>query len=135
MNYLSLNGIETIFSQFVEADPNLKQFGFGQLYNQAGKPKVEQLYPGMWTQLTTSTTVGDYELNRSFQVIIYDVPFDNHNKVISDCEEYAFRLIRFLRLHSDDFYLVGNPTISPFTDKFLDDVCGVIVDITISTNM
>ena len=135
MNYLSLNGIENILSQFVEADPNLKQFGFGQLYNQGGEAKVKQVYPGLWAQLTTSTTQGDYEINRSFQILIYDVPFENHNKVISDCEEYAFRLVRFLRLNSDDFYLSGNPTINPFTDKFLDDVCGVIVDLTISTNM
>jgi hypothetical protein len=135
MNYLSINGIETIFSQFVAADPNLSQFGFGQLYNQGGEPKVKQVYPGLWAQLTTSTTQGDYEINRTFQIIIYDVPFENHNKVISDCEEYAFRLIRFLRLNSDDFYLSGNPVINPFTDKFLDDVCGVIVDLTIATNM
>lgn len=135
MNYLSLNGIETILSQFVSADANLKQFGFGQLYNQSGEPKVNQVYPGLWAQLTTSTTQGDYQINRTFQILIYDVPFDNHNKVISDCEEYAFRLIRFLRLNSDDFYLSGDPVINPFTDKFLDDVCGVIVDLTISTNM
>jgi len=133
MNYLSLNGIENILSQFVVADPNLKQFGFGQLYNQAGETKANQVYPGLWAQLTSTTPV-EYEVRRTFQIIIYDVPFENHNKVISDCEEYAFRLMRFLRLNSDDFALFSDPIITPFTDKFLDDVCGVIIDLTISSN-
>ena len=85
MNYLSLNGIETILSQFVSADANLKQFGFGQLYNQSGEPKVNQVYPGLWAQLTTSTTQGDYQINRTFQILIYDVPFDNHNNHTNLC--------------------------------------------------
>ena len=141
MEYLSLNGMDQIFSQFVAKDPNLKQYGFGQLYNQNGEPKVTQLYPGLWSQLTTTTSTGLYQLNRTFQILIYDLVFvdqttgiSNQNKVVSDCEEFAFRLVRFLRNNSDAFDIGGDPIISPFNDKFLDDVSGVIVDITIITN-
>jgi len=58
----------------------------------------------------------------------------NQNKVISDCEEIAFRLIRFLRLKSDLFTITTQPTILPFNDRFLDDVSGVILNVSVEFN-
>jgi hypothetical protein len=93
----------------------------------------------MWVN-PTSTSVGEYSLTRSYQVLIYDLVFisaageSNQNKVVSDCEEIAFRLVRFLRLKSDLFTISNTPTITPFNDRFLDDVSGVILNVDVEFN-
>lgn len=139
MDYLSQNGVNRMFEQWSTADPNVESYGFGQLYNQNGEPKVTQKYVGMWVN-PVNTSVRQYTIERTYQILIYDLVYQNdvnssnQNKIISDCEEIAFRLIRFLRSKSDVFDIVGNPVVSPFTDRFLDDVSGVIVDVTIEFN-
>jgi hypothetical protein len=133
MEYLSINGMENIFKEWANADPNIESFGFGQFFNQNGSPKVEQKYPGMWVQLVSSTP-NEYNIIRNYQIIIYDLVFDNQNKVVSDCEEIAFRLIRFIKTADEVFNVWETPNIQPFSDKFLDDVSGVIIDISIESN-
>jgi hypothetical protein len=133
IGYLSMNGTNKMFNQWADADPNVNSYGFGQLYNQNGEPKVSQKYVGMWVQ-PISTTPEEYILIRNFQILIYDVTYDNVNLVISDCEEIALRLIRFLKNKSDIFNISGTPNIQPFTDRFLDDVSGVIIDLSIEFN-
>lgn len=139
IGYLSQNGMNAVFSQWSDIDPNVNQYGFGQLYNENGEPKAKQSYPGMWVN-PTQTTVGDYSLTRSYQILIYDLVFisaageSNQNKLISDCEEIAFRLVRFLKLKSDIFTITSTPTISPFSDRFLDDVSGVILTVDVEFN-
>jgi len=141
IGYLSQNGMNVVFNQWTTADPNINQYGFGQLYNQNGEPKVAQLYPGMWVNpVNTIPSVDLYTVSRNYQIIIYDLVFDandgtnNQNHVVSDCEELAFRLIRFLREKSDVFDITTTPTITPFNDRWLDDVSGVIIDISIEFN-
>lgn len=151
IGYLSLNGMNRVFEQWAVADPNINGFGYGQLYNQNGEPKAKQLYPGIWVNpVNTIPSIDFYTLNRNYQIIIYDVVYDtgstaseglfqynpsnNQNAVVSDCEELAFRLIRFLKSKSDIFDLNTSPTITPFSDRWLDDVSGVIVDLNIEFN-
>lgn len=139
IGYLSQNGMDQVFNQWSQTDPNINQYGFGQLYNENGEPKAKQVYPGLWVN-PTQTNVNEYALTRSYQILIYDLTFvsssgeSNQNKVISDCEEIAFRLIRFLRLKSDLFTINGVPTVVPFTDRFLDDVSGVILTVDVDFN-
>jgi hypothetical protein len=139
IGYLSQNGMDSVFSQWSSVDPNINNYGFGQLYNENGEPKVKQVYPAMWIN-PTQTSVGEYALTRSYQILIYDLVFvsaageSNQNKVISDCEEIAFRLVRFLRLKSDLFTITTAPTIVPFNDRFLDDVSGVILTVDVDFN-
>jgi hypothetical protein len=139
IGYLSQNGMDTVFSQWSQVDPNINNYGFGQLYNENGEPKAKQIYPALWIN-PTQTSVGDYALTRSYQILIYDLVFvaesgeSNQNKVVSDCEEIAFRLVRFLRLKSDLFTISTAPTIVPFNDRFLDDVSGVILTVDVDFN-
>ena len=112
LGYLSQNGMNQVFNQWATADPNLEQYGFGQLYNQNGEPKVDQKYKGMWVN-PVDTTFNEYTLDRSYEIIIYDAVFedddgDNENRIISDCEEIAMRLVRFLKSKSEIFSSVIN---------------------------
>jgi hypothetical protein len=139
IGYLSQNGMNTVFNQWATADPNINQYGFGQLYNENGEPRVKQIYPGTWVN-PQSTSVDEYRLVRTYQIIIYDLQFiaedgiSNQNKIISDCEEIALRLIRFLKNKSEVFDVSNTPIIQPFTDKFLDDVSGVLINIDVEFN-
>lgn len=139
IGYLSQNGMDSVFSQWSSVDPNINQYGFGQLYNENGEPKAKQTYPGLWVN-PTQTSVSDYALTRSYQILIYDLVFvaesgeSNQNKVVSDCEEIAFRLVRFLKDKSDIFTISTAPTIVPFNDRFLDDVSGVILTVDVDFN-
>lgn len=137
--YLSINEIKSIFKTYSENDPNIKSFGFGQLFNENGEPKQSQVYPGMWvnplSSLPNMSEMGMITLNRNIQICFYDIKLsDSTNEVdiISDCEEYALRFTRWLRNANDpEINILQTPTITPFTDKFLDDVAGVMVDFVI----
>jgi len=139
IGYLSQNGMNNVFNQWTTADPNINQYGFGQLYNENGQPKAKQVYPGLWVNPVT-TTPGEYSIVRNYQILIYDLVFiaengdSNQNKIISDCEEIAFRLIRFLKNKSDIFDVSGQPSIQPFSDRWLDSVSGVILTIAVEFN-
>lgn len=140
IGYLSQNGMNQVFEQWATADPNVNQYGFGQLYNENGLPKAEQIYPGMWVNPVRTELPSDWAIQRTYEILIYDLVFlsadgvSNQNKVVSDCEEVAFRLIRFLKHKSDVFDIAGNPTVQPFSDKWLDAVSGVIINLTLVFN-
>jgi hypothetical protein len=138
MEYLSQNGMNNVFKQWANTDPNINQYGFGQLYNENGQSKVNQIYPGIWIN-PVNTSVNEYSLIRNYQVLIYDLVYDNdegtnQNKIVSDCEEIAFRLIRFLKEKSDIFNVSGTPVVQPFSDRWLDAVSGVIISIDVEFN-
>lgn len=141
IGYISQNGMDMVFEAWSKADPNINGYGYGELYNENGSTKAKQLYPGTWIN-PVSTSVNDWSIVRSYQIMIYDLvyyddntkDFTNQNRVVSDCEEYAFRLVRFLKNKSDIFNISGTPTIRPFTDRFLDDVSGVILEVDIEFN-
>lgn len=140
IGYLSQNGMNKVFEQWATADPNISQYGFGQLYNENGLPKTEQIYAGIWVNPVRTEVVSDWALQRTYEILIYDLVFlsqdgvSNQNKVVSDCEELAFRLIRFLKYKSDVFDISGAPTVQPFSDKWLDAVSGVIINLTLVFN-
>lgn len=140
IGYLSQNGVNALLSQWSTADPNINQYGFGQLYNENGLPKVEQVYAGIWVNPGPTQYLSEWAIQRSYEIIIYDLVFvdtngdSNQNKVVSDCEEIAFRLVRFLRTKSDVFDISGIPIINPFSDRWLDAVSGVILNIDIAFN-
>ena len=138
IQFLSQNGMNKVFEQFASADTNISSYGYGNLFDQNGQPKSQQRYPGMFVQPTRTEVISNnFTINRTYQILIYDTlasDRSNENSVVSDCEEYAFRLCRFLKNKSDVFNVVGNPVVTPFSDKFLDDVSGVIVDVVIEFN-
>lgn len=137
IGYLSLKGMQKVFEQWAAADANIQgHFGYGHLFDINGNIKIDQKYPGCFVQ-PLSTTVIKNTVVRNYQIVFYDLVFEtpnNENDIISDCEEYALRLNRFLINKSDIFYTVGSPTITNFHEKFLDGVAGVTMDVQIEFN-
>lgn len=140
IGFISQTGFEQVMQQFAQSDPNLNQFGFGQLFKENGEVKANQVYPGMWCNPIRTEMPTDWAINRTYQFLIYDLIFNadtgqsNQNQVISDCEEIAFRLVRFLKSKSDIFDVQATPTIEPFADRWLDGVSGVVLNVTLVFN-
>lgn len=137
MEYLSLNGMKEVFSQWATNDPNIQQFGYGQPFKENGEIKINQKYPGMWVTYNKSDIPANGYANfRTYQIMFYDIAHDDTqvDNAQSDMEEIAYRLIRFLRNNSEVFGLSNNPTFVPMEDRFLDAVAGVIVDVTLEFN-
>jgi len=140
IGFLSQTGFEQIMQQFASYDPNITQFGFGELWRENGEIKAAQVYPGMWVTPQQTQFLSDFAISRQYQILIYDLIFtnssgqSNQNSIISDCEEIAFRLCRFLKSKSDIFDVEGLPTIQPFSDKWLDGVSGVTLTVSLVFN-
>lgn|SRR5574343_815120 len=139
MNYLSLNTIEKLFEDWADNDPNIASFGFGNPFTINGEPKASQKYPGMWVNCYRTTFLNNQQTNTStevheFEILFYDLKHDNENSIRSDCNEYAARFIRWVGHYSNDMGYSGNPTTEPFWDKWLDDVAGVRLTMTIAVN-
>ena len=136
MQYFSTNSIKKLFQDYVTNEVNLKSYIFGQPFNQNGEPIFKQVYPGLLVT-PLSTIASEYALTRQYEVVFYDILDEDKLNLIdvqSDCEEFALRLIKFLRNFSSDFELIGDPNISFFVDRFLDDVSGVILTVSINSN-
>lgn len=139
MEYLSQTGMSQIFQQWATADPNINQFGYGLFFNENGETKAQQVYPGVWVNPQGTTPQSDWAITRQYQVLIYDLVFNdasgnsNQNSVVSDCEELAFRLVRFLKQRHDLIYL-NSWSVQPLSDRWLDKVSGVVLDLTIEFN-
>jgi len=140
MEYLSQKGMSQVFEDWASADPNINQFGYGQFFNENGEPKAKQLYPGCWVNPQSTNPISDYAFTRKYQVLIYDLVFvdalglSNQNDVVSDCEEFAFRLVRYLKETAGDIINLQTWSLQPLSDRWLDKVSGVILDLTIEFN-
>ncbi len=138
INYLSLNSLSDLLNQWVTIDKNIQTYGFGLLSDVNAHIKSDQKYPGMWVQ-PTPATMNETVVNRTLQIVIYDLPTDEGGvSPVSDCEEIAFRLIRFLTDRNgefeDTFQLTGTPVVTPFfREKYLDGLSGVMVDLQVET--
>ena len=138
-NYLSYKGVKIALEKWSQGDPNIKSFGFGPIFDANGKIKTEQVYPAMWvTPTNTSPTItqnGMITINRSYQILFYDTKLaDNTNElqVQSDMEELCIRFIKWcMNANDPEINIITNPSWVPFSDKFLDDVAGQMMTITI----
>jgi hypothetical protein len=140
MEYLSQKGMSQVFADWASADPNINQFGYGQFFNENGEPKVKQVYPGAWVNPQSTEPLSDYAFTRRYQVLIYDLVFldnlgnSNQNDVVSDCEELAFRLVRYLKETAGEIIDLRSWSLQPLSDRWLDKVSGVILDLTVEFN-
>ena len=143
MSYLTQKQMNRIFENWADNDPNIQQFGWGALYNQAGIPTIEQVYPGLYV-VPGQEALDSKSLTRKYQIFIYDLVWEqdggsNIATVHSEATEIMHRLRRWLDddAQADYFELADIKTITdPFRDKWLDDVAGVTAtfELVVNTN-
>lgn len=143
----TLNQFHNVFKTFAQNHRFVNSYGFGDLAdigngvenysvnkdNSTGK----LMYPSMW--ITPQPSVIDRHFIRwKFNILFYDlVHKDDSNsiEVLSDTQQCAADLINYLRNPSyEDYFSIDNEysfQITPFRDRFNDEVTGWMLDLEI----
>lgn len=133
----SLNQLIKIFSDFADSHLQINSFGFGEVYEANGNPKVTGNTPTLWVFPTQATPLENTTIY-SFDVRCWDLVTkgeENENDVLSDCQQTLFDFIQFIK-HNDifDINVSGDPSLTPFTEQLADDVTGWECSIDIEVN-
>jgi len=133
----SLNQLIKIFSDFADSHLQINSFGFGEVYEANGNPKVTGNTPTLWIFPTQATPLENTTIY-SFDVRCWDLVTkgeENENDVLSDCQQTLFDFIQFIK-HNEifDINLSGGPSMTPFTEQLADDVTGWECSIDIEVN-
>jgi len=133
----SLNQLIKIFNDFADSHLQINSFGFGEVYEANGNPKVTGNTPTLWIFPTQATPLENTTIY-SFDVRCWDLVTkgeENENDVLSDCQQTLFDFIQFIK-HNEifDINLSGDPSMTPFTEQLADDVTGWECSIDIEVN-
>lgn len=133
----SLNQLIKIFSDFADSHLQINSFGFGEVFEANGNPKVTGNTPTLWVFPTQATPLENTTIY-SFDVRCWDLVTkgeENENDVLSDCQQTLFDFIQFIK-HNDifDINVSGDPSLTPFTEQLADDVTGWECSIDIEVN-
>lgn len=129
----TLNQHITTFNNFANAHHQINSFGVGELWELTEK-NGDRIYPIMWTVIDPSS-VNENELVENYTFVFADLvrpDESNEQDVLSDQKQSALDFISFLRFSSsvsDDVVLVKTSSMTPFTEKFEDNLAGWIVTI------
>jgi len=133
----SLNQLIKIFSDFADSHLQINSFGFGEVYEANGNPKVTGNTPTLWIYPTQATPLENTTIY-SFDVRCWDLVTkgeENENDVLSDCQQTLFDFIQFIKHNAIfDINVSGDPSMTPFTEQLADDVTGWECSIDIEVN-
>jgi len=127
------NQIKDIFQVFADNHLQIHSFGYGQEFEQ--QAIENEVYPLMWVLPTTATLNGG-EFGRTYRIAIADRVFKgefNEIEVESDTELMILDLVAYMERYGEinRINISTNKVLTPFWEKFNDEVTGHYLDITI----
>ena len=133
---MTYNQIITLFRGIASASKYIHTFGTGELWEIDGIIKPGIKYPLLWCEPISSEIQEQVKL-LTFRFICMDVvnkDKSNEQDVLSDTQLGLEDLIKVLRMESDDYTLVNNPTLEPFKEEFSDWCAGWRAEFQIELN-
>ncbi len=132
----SLNQFVGLLNSMASAHEQIKTFGEGDVWEIGAVGAIQ--YPLMWAVPQPSST-SQKLLNMKFSILFADIldpDKSNEQDVLSDTLQIALDILAQLNApdFADDFILDPNANLTPFTEKFDDDVAGWKADINIKIN-
>lgn len=132
---ITYNQIVAVIQNISNAHLQVHSFGVGELDEVEGSTEADKIYPKVWLAPQTSI-VQENTVTNTFNLLCFDlVKKDisvNENEVLSDTQLILYDIIKVLKYAAgDDFNIVGDVTLTPFTEKFGDFVTGWNATITI----
>lgn len=128
---MTLNEIISLLESISDSHLQVKYFGNGELWDINGIPKTKPIYPSIWAQpLETTNRLQTQEY--TIRLLCYDlvnVNNDNQTEVLSDCLQILNDFVKVFRNQSNDYYILNDPTMIHFTERFNDEVTGWYCDI------
>ena len=131
---MTYNQILTTFEDIQVANPFLKRFGYGDVTQMDVILPESIEYPYMWV-VPQTMDIDDHTITYKFRVLIFDQDStdDSHQReILSDTLRTCQDVINVFR--STVYYEVEVNTpiqCTPFTERFVDYVCGWYFDINI----
>lgn len=133
---MTYNEVIELFQSIATAHKQIKSFGTGELWEVEGTIKPGIIYP-MFYAVPTQTVYQENIVVRSFTLLAFgQVKKDktDEQEILSDCELILHDIAKILRYESEDYNLIGDPTMFPFKEDFGDWCTGWRMDIQLETN-
>lgn len=130
---MTYNQIISLFRGIVTASKYLQTFGTGELWEMEGIIKPGIKYPLLWCQPITSVVEQQRKII-TFRFLCMDIvnkDKTNEQEVLSDTMLGIEDLIKVLRMESDNYTLITDPTLEPFIEEFADWCAGWRTDLQI----
>ena len=130
----SYNKIIALFSSYVENHQQLQTFGFGDRWEAVLHDQLDTFNYPLFFVVPTSSTIDRTHVNAKFQIIIADRVDSGENienEVLSDMQQIALDTFSFLQnpVYSNIFKFNQSASYQPFTEGFMDNLTGVVLDI------
>lgn len=131
----TFNELKALFKNIRTKHKQLKSFGFGEEHEINGAKEEDRIYPKLWIIPVDSIT-REQTKERTFEFLCFDLVHkdeENEDEVLSDTEQILDDIIKILINESDDYSIIGEPQLFPFTEKYMDDVTGWRTLVTVET--
>lgn len=133
---MTFNEVLKIFTDIADVHLQIKgNYGIGQEHEINGALETTRTYPMLWIIPIDSIT-REQTKERTFELLCFDLVHkdeSNENEVLSDTEQILDDFIKKVQNDSDDYLIVGDPQMFPYTEKYQDDVSGWRTLITVET--
>lgn len=133
---MTFNQITNIIRDFANSHKQINSFGIGEEHEINASTQLNRTYPMLWIIPIDSLTKTQTK-ERTFEFLCFDLvnkDESNENEVLSDCEQIIDDFIKKLINNSNNYNVVGEPQLFPFTEKYMDEVTGWRSLITIETD-
>lgn len=141
----SIKKLVNLFQTIADNHQEIFTFGYGDISDidqKTERPDAHgnsDTFIGIWAQHDGTQLIlgkNTSSIQRRFSIYCYDLQRQDEGSQYSIWNQTEQILIDFCRLmaySSSDYRIVNNPTITPFQDKFSNDVNGMWCQLTIET--
>lgn len=133
---MTVNNVKGLFQNIASSHYNINGFGFGNLFEMNGEIKPGIIYPFLWVVPLDSVTTENTQQRRFLLLIGGQVKKDktNRDEVWSDSEQTMNDIVKILKNESDDYELIGEPSITFFDEQHSDWIAGCQAEIVLQSD-
>jgi hypothetical protein len=134
--------IQKFYNEFgiiAASHSEINSYGYGEIGSINPQNQKDVIFPQLWVQaINTQVVLGKSNGNdqRRFILYCYDLTRqdeDNRISVWNTTELILIDVCRLVQYNSNGYKLVNNPILTPFEDRFSDNVRGYMCELVIST--
>lgn len=134
-----LNIIVNKFAEIAASHMELKSFGYGAVPDIDSQLQSNALFTQLWVEPLSSQLVfnkGGVVNQRRYAIYCYDLIRQDEKNIIStwnNTELILIDIIKLLKYDSVDYRIVNDPILTPFSERFADNVTGYMTEIILET--
>jgi hypothetical protein len=134
---ITYNQIIQLFSNLANAHKLIKAFNHGDVAEIESDLEINKHYPKIWVVPTSARIVGN-TVQTTFNILCFDLVHkdeSNETEVLSDTQLILFDVIKSIKHLSGNYFdVIGQTTLTPFTERFGEWVSGWNGILTVETD-